>query len=290
MAISAALSDPVTIRSLHVYPVKGCAAVDVDASELDARGLIVGDRQAMIVDATTGAFLSQRHEPRLARLIATLDAGQLTLRWPGASPTTLGVTMNGPSRSVTVWDDTFEAIDCGDAISASLSAFVGRAVRLVRLPRESTRVVDAYWAGEGLATTFADLAPILVTSTRSLDDLNARRATHGRSPVEMARFRPNVVIDGLDAWREDEVGSLHGDAGSLSLFKPSARCKVIELWPPTGDATGDAVLASLAAFRGLRNRRGTFGVMFGQNATFRSVGRRATTLRVGDALAVGPQG
>lgn len=278
---------PVTIRSLHIYPIKGCAAVDVDRIAFDGDGLIEGDRRAMIVDEATGAFVSQRHEPTLATLVATLDGiGHLTLQFPGATPATLTTTMNGPKRRVTVWDDTFDAIDCGDAVATSLSDWLGRAVRLVRLPARPTRVVDAYWTADEIVTSFADLAPILVTSSASLMDLNRRRAEAGQSPIEMARFRPNVVIDGLDAWREDGVGQLDGDRYSIQFIKPCARCKVIELDPRSGDATGDQVLASLAAFRAMQNRRGTRGVMFGQNAIARMSSMYPAVMQVGDMLGV----
>ena len=152
-----------------------------DAIEVGGGGLIVGDRRVMLVDAVTGAFISQRHEPKLARLVATLADGRLTLRWGDGGPASVGVTMNGPTRSVTVWDDAIEAIDLGGAIAARLGTLLGRAVRLVRLPDAPARAVDAYWAGPDVATTFADFAPILVTSTASLDDLNARRVS--RRPV-----------------------------------------------------------------------------------------------------------
>ena len=271
------------VRSLHVYPVKGCAAVDADAIAFDADGLIVGDRQLMIVDADGGAFVSQRHEPRLATLRAIYAIDAVTLATPD-DQRVVSTQDDGPTRAVTVWDDTFDAIDLGDAAARWLSAWLGRAVRLVQLPARSPRSLDPYWADAGTRTSFADLAPVLVASTASLDDLNARRTVTGHAPIEMARFRPNVVVDGMTPWMEDDVAALAGDAGTLRLIKPCARCKVIELAPTTGDATGDDVLASLAAFRAGRNRRGSAGVFFGVNATF--TGPAGGVLRRGDSLDI----
>lgn len=288
----------ITIRSLHIYPVKGCAAVDVQHVPFTRDGLIGGDRSAMIVDAASGAFISQRHEPRLATLRTAWSAGfvpMLVLKLPNGWQE-VEFLETSRRRPVTVWDDTFEATDLGDRAARFLSDWLGRPVRLVGLPGRSPRVIDPYWAGEDARSGFADLAPVLVTSTSSLADLNARRAEAGQAPIEMGRFRPNVVLDGLPAWEEDRIGALQSrtlsiphsahDGAALHLIKPCARCKVIELDPTDGAATGDEVLASLAKFRAGRNRRGTAGIFFGQNAVVRGGG--GWSLRVGETLTAVP--
>lgn len=45
----------------------------------------------------------------------------------------------------------------------------------------------------------------------SLDDLNARLAAKGAPAIPMNRFRPNVVVSGLDAYEEDYVEHLDAD-------------------------------------------------------------------------------
>ena len=42
--------------------------------------------------------------------------------------------------------------------------------------------------------SLADEAPYLLTSTSSLKDLNQRMQKRGKDPVDMRRFRPNIVI------------------------------------------------------------------------------------------------
>jgi uncharacterized protein YcbX len=102
----------------------------------------------------------------------------------------------------------------------------------------------------------------------------------------MERFRPNVVVSGLPAFGEDGISALRTLDGRLTLrmIKPCARCNVTELDPQTGDAPGDEVLRSLAAFRTMTNRRGSRGVMFGQNAVVDTAG--GVSLAVGETLEV----
>lgn len=62
----------------------------------------------------------------------------------------------------------------------------------------------------------------------SLEDLNSRVA----EPMDMNRFRPNIVIDGsVPAWAEDDwqsftLGGQPGRAIAFRSLKPCARCKV----------------------------------------------------------------
>jgi uncharacterized protein len=278
---------PITIASLHLYPVKGCRAVDVTSITTSPDGLLVGDRAAMIVDASTGRFISQRHEPRLTQLIASLTEGGLHLAWEGRP--SINVIRNAVAlpRQVTVWDDTFDADDAGDAAADWISTAIDRPARLVWLRQVSNRALDSFWAGsDGVTTSFADLAPVLLTNIASLDELNDRRCTEGRSPIAMARFRPNVVVSGLQAFGEDGVAALQtlDRRLTLKLIKPCARCSVPELDPQTGDASEDDVLRSLAGFRTQSNRRGTRGIMFGQNAIVQA--GAGGVLRVGETLEV----
>ena len=50
------------IRSLHIYPVKSCAGIDLSESPVDQAGLAF-DRRWMVVSG--GQFLTQRGQARL---------------------------------------------------------------------------------------------------------------------------------------------------------------------------------------------------------------------------------
>ena len=179
----------VHISAMFVYPIKSCAAVPVPACDLDARGL-VGDRSYMVVDPD-GSFLTQREVPALATVTATLDAG-LQVTTPGGS----APAIPGASRTVTVWEHTGPALDCGDAVAELLSAHLGRECRLVATAAGHDRPTEL---GDG-HVGFSDGYPLLITSEASLADLNARLP----EPLPMNRFRPNLVVSGAAAFDEDQ--------------------------------------------------------------------------------------
>jgi uncharacterized protein len=261
------LSDvAVRLQSLHLHPVKSCAVVDVAEALLVETGLEF-DRSWMVVDGD-GRFVSQRELPRMALVRQTLRHADLLLRAPGMLTLHLALdAVEAPCR-VRVWNDEVAAYDMGGLAAQWFSDFLGRPLRLVRFDPGQRRLSSREWTGEIEAeNAFADAFPLLVASTASLAELNRRLAAQGASPVTMARFRPNLVLDGLDAHGEDfldEIG-FEGDSGPirLKLVKPCTRCSIPDVDPASGE-TGHAVGDTLAAYRADARMKGA--LTFGMNA------------------------
>lgn len=251
---------PIAARvvGLFVYPVKGAAGIAVDGWPLTARGL-EHDRRWMIVDAG-GRYLSQRVLPRLVRLRPELGGDGLHLTADGERLAVVPLADSGEPCEVEVWGDRVAALAPDPAADRVLSAWIGRAVRLVRFPEDARRACDPRFAPPGSHTGFADGFPLLVTSEASLDELNAALA----EPVPMDRFRPNLVIGRAPPGAEDRAGALAlADGSRLLLVKPCARCVVTTVDQATGSTTGKEPLATLVRLR--RNPRKA-GAFFGQNA------------------------
>jgi uncharacterized protein YcbX len=115
---------------------------------------------------------------------------------------------------------------------------------------------------------------LLVASTASLDELNRRLNVQEQAPVTMQRFRPNLVLDGLDAHGEDFIDEITFDDGAirLRLVKPCSRCSIPDVDPDSA-ATGHAVGDALAAYRA--DARVGGALTFGMNAVVvEGVGRQ----------------
>lgn len=250
-----------SIQSLWVYPVKSCAGVQVSTATCTDLGLLY-DRRFMVCHATSARLLSQRQLPRMALITVSMDAdviagivpgdnATLTLSAPDMPPLT--VPLHPPAQldpdaitTCTVWEWKGPAFDVGKEASEWLTTFLGRPARLVRYlgaggqqhgtidipPRTgdhpqvdslgALRPTDPSWA-PGAATAFADGFPLLLTTTASLRDLNAR----GNTSILMNRFRSNVVVDGeLAAWEEDQWKVVQIGELTLENVKPCGRCTV----------------------------------------------------------------
>ena len=272
----------VHLESIHVYPVKSCAGVALDRGPVVETGIDL-DRSWMVVDAT-GRFVSQRELPRMALVRITLKSDEMILRAPGMLAVHVAVDRVEERTEVEVWNDRVAAFDMGALCAQWFSDFLGTKLRLVRFDPDVRRLSPARWTGALEAeNAFQDAFPLLVASTASLAEINSRLGRAGHEPVTLARFRPNLVLGGLDAHGEDQLDEIvfASDEGPvrIKLVKPCTRCSIPDVDPASGDA-GHAVGDALAQYRADPRMDGA--LTFGMNAVI--------VEGVGRTLAVGVRG
>ncbi|GAN59295.1 MOSC domain-containing protein [Acetobacter cibinongensis] len=261
-----------TISTLHLYPVKALRGLNQSSLTLHPWGP-EGDRRWMVVEPD-GTFLTQRTLPAMARLTATPTRNGLELSTAGASPCSVPFPApDTPSQPVRVWKDTVPAQDAGAEAAYWLSQHLGRPCRLVFMPTPAenrVRLIDA----QPTPVSFADGYPLLVATEASLSDLNKKLA----DPVPMARFRPNIVVAGTQAWAEDSWKIIRAGTAVLRISAPCSRCTVTTTDQETGVIPNrKEPLATLAQFH-----RTPKGIMFAQNAVVVQAG----TLKVGDSVDI----
>lgn len=278
------MSNDVTARidRLFVYPVKSCAGIEVREALLTETGLDL-DRAWMVVDEQ-GGFVSQRELPRMALVRPQLKLHEVVLRAPGMLALHLAIdTVEEPVR-VRVWDDEVAAYDMGAVAAQWFTDFLGRKLRLVRFDPEHQRLSDLQWTGGvPAANQFSDGYPLLLASTASLDLLNGKLAAQGQPAVGIERFRPNIVLSGVEAHDEDRldllrIATAEGEV-QLRPVKPCPRCPIPNIDPAS--AQSDPVVTdTLQAYR--RNEIVGGAVSFGMNAIV--IEGTDRTLRVGQAV------
>lgn len=260
------------VSGLWVYPIKSCRGVPVASWRVERRGLDE-DRRWMLVDAR-GKFVTQREEPRLAPVSVTFDGGALAVSAPGRDGIEVPRRIDQGSRiQVTIWRSSCEAL-VFDPGSRWFSELLDTEVRLVHMPDDVERAVNPDYGRAGDVVSFADGFPVLLVSEESLAGLNARLGV----PVEMRRFRPNLVVKGASPHAEDEWRRFRVGLVRFRGAKPSSRCVLTTRDPDTGVA-GKEPLATLSSYRARDGQ-----VYFGMNVTPDSTGE----LHVGDELSVEP--
>lgn len=256
----------IRLASLYVHPLKSCAGVAVDEALVIETGLEF-DRCWMVVDSD-GEFVTLRELPRLVLVQPTLRQLDMVLRAPGMLALHIAYDRVEVPVRVRVWNDEVAAYDMGDLAAQWFTDFLGRPLRLVRFDPDQKRLSDPRWTGSiDAENAFSDGYPLLVASTASLDELNRRLAEAGHTAVGMSRFRPNLVLEGLDAHGEDLVDELRFDTPEgpvvLKLVKPCPRCPMPNVDPATAEIT-PAVGDTLATYRAHPRIDGA--IAFGMNA------------------------
>jgi len=261
------------LSALCTYPVKSCRGIALDATRLTARGL-EHDREWMLVDSD-GRFLTQRELPRMAQIVPELSASALRLSAAGMPAFSVPLDGNAGRVTVTVWRDTLGALDQGDDAATRLSRWLDKQVRLVRFDPAERRYCNPQYVGErGAHHAFADGYPVLVISAASLADLNERLD----DPLPMNRFRPNIVLDGVEAFDEDHFTALCIGDVTLRLVKPCARCRITT----TDQVTAHVGIEPLPTLASYRRNDALDGVTFGMNAIV--MAGAGASIAVGDAV------
>lgn len=257
------------VTGLFIYPVKGLKGIAKDRAVLTPTGFEY-DRHWMVV-MPNGRMVTQRQIPEMALLTPSIVDGRLIIKAADGDLIDIPLREVPEQRvDVSVWNDNFEALDEGQRISDWLTRVLQfkHPLRLVRMAKDVIRPQsEPALLGPETSTQFADAAPFLVTNESSLDDLNNQLVLKGASPVPMNRFRPNIVISGLEAYSEYQTKQLSesNDRYRLQLCFPCERCIVTTTNQETAevDRAGQQPLATL---REMNTAPGHEGAYFGQNA------------------------
>ncbi|MCH8613744.1 MOSC domain-containing protein [Arsenicicoccus dermatophilus] len=273
------------VSALRVHPLKSAAPLPLDEAHVDPWGLR-GDRRWMLVE-TDGQMVTARKDPLLLHVTATpaggLDEPRLRLAAPGRPA--LEVTADGTSYlPSTIWGADVRGRHV-PAADAWLAEVVGRPVRLLWCDDPQDRQIDLDHAEPGETVVYQDGFPLLLTTTASLGlvqrwvDDAAREQGTGPVPLTMARFRPNVVVDGAleplveQGWDRVRIGEV-----TFRMAKHCGRC-VMTTYDPVTLAKTKEPLRSIAAHNTIGGR-----IVFGVNLVPESTG----TLHLGDPVVPSP--
>ncbi|GIZ10348.1 MOSC domain-containing protein [Flavobacterium sp. UMI-01] len=264
------------LSEIWIYPVKSLGGIALSHAKVTLRGLEY-DRRWMLVDEK-GTFITQREYPELALFQPSIANDSLVIchrdAIKGSVRFSLSQKNNSPKIEVLVWEDTVKAVEVDTAISAWFSRILGFGVRLVFMPEESHRKVDANYAvsSEDI-TSFSDGFPFLIIGQASLDDLNARL----ENPISIQRFRPNFVFTGGSAYEEENWTEFTIDNHTFYGVKPCGRCVVTTVDFEKGIFSGKEPLFTLSKYKKVGKK-----VIFGQNAITPKEG----ILQLGDEISV----
>ena len=268
-------TNHLVVDSLHVYPLKGAAGFSPRSWPVDERGLR-HDRRFMIVDAD-GVFISQRTNPRMALIRGEIAGDGLRISTAGGMIDVPFPLTNAPTLRATVWDDCFDVRIVDPNASRKLSEVLHAPAQLVWMPDDCERLTSIKRGEPRRHVSFADAAPLLLTTTAALEELNTRLQRSGSSAIPMDRFRPNVVVRGATAGADDHWRTLRIGNAAFRVSNACKRCKVITIDQSTGEFAGNDPLTTLATYRA----EGP-SVTFGQHMMAEASG----SISVGDAVAI----
>lgn len=253
----------IRVVGLNVHPVKSTAIRPVESATVERAGF-AGDRRWMIVDAD-GKLVSAREVPRLFAIKA--DSPQtgadvpsgLRLRAAGHPDLLLDGNSEGGAEEMPVRMHRHDLT--GAPVSPEADAWISAVtdqpgLHLVQCIDPTRRSLNPEFSREGDHTAYADGYPVTLGSLRSLAQLNdwiaegaVERGEDLPAPLPIARFRPNIVVDGdLDAFAEDGWQTLTVGEIPFRMAKLVDRC-VMTTVDPQGFSKGKEPIRTLARHR-----------------------------------------
>jgi len=276
----------IQVTDIYIYPVKSLKGVRLKEAETGLRGFKY-DREWMITDSDY-QFLTQREIEAMATITVSIAKDFLLLQ--SSKGNELKINLNakrGESVQVSIWRDTCNAFDEGEAASYwltdELGYWQGKTLRLVRFCSDRKRPVPAkYLHGREAESAFSDQFPYLITSWDSLKKLNEGLRENGKQEVTMARFRPNIVVSDIASIENKTSLNLTSQDGhyEFGLRKPCKRCKITTINQDTGEIID--FKEPLSTLTSLNFSSENYGAFFGQNAILLS--DQDCVISVGDLL------
>jgi len=270
--IKKSVTGAVTVSELNVYPVKSCAEVKLDCATPTARGF-EGDRIAQVTDKN-GKYCTPRDKDKGKLFLVSPEIwGEgLTFKSPDVDePLELDLstaTTTPVKVEVLEAPEKLTLQDYGDEAAAWFQKATGIPdCRLTGIGPDFQRSSmvnpaqgDAIPTEDGSApVSLADEAPYLLTNRASLDDLNKRLKARGKDAVDMRRFRPNIVVDGLKPWEEDTLKKIRINHVDFWVWQRCGRCTMTTIDRDTLER-GPEPLETLSTFRETDSGMRNFGV------------------------------
>ena len=264
----------IKISELYIYPVKSLAGIKLNQSQLSNFGL-QNDRRWLIVDKD-GLFMSQRTTPKMATIKTALHANQLVLTHNKKQMHVPLATTQSQNIKVTVWNDSLIAQRLSQDVDQWLSEILEQLCHLVYMPENAQRQIDTDFAKKDQYVSFADAFPILLVSQASIDDLNSKL----EKPVNINRFRPNIIITGVNAFQEDIWGKFVINTINYIAAKPCSRCIMPSINQEKGIQDNVKLLSVLNKYRKFDKK-----IKFGVNIYYEDDKKvKNQQLTVGDAI------
>ncbi|WP_163834170.1 hybrid-cluster NAD(P)-dependent oxidoreductase [Spartinivicinus ruber] len=263
--------QPACLSAITIYPIKSTAGLSVSQAMVNREGLAF-DRRFVLVDSN-GQFITGRQYPQLTLIKSVIIPAGLQISAPGMPTLTIEYAqLTSQYRPITVWKDTIQAQHSHEQYDQWFSQYLNKSCHLYFYGEHSHRSVKKR---PNEQVSFADGYPLLIVSEASLTDLNCRTA----EPVNMAQFRPNIVVSGTeafaeDSWQQIKIGEVH-----FEIDSPCTRCIFTTVNP--NNATKNQLkepLTTLAKYRSDENHN----IFFGQNLIALNEG----IISVGDPIEI----
>jgi uncharacterized protein YcbX len=268
------------LTSINIYPLKSARRLELTHSQVSPLGLEY-DRHWMLVDENN-RFISARLHPQLLMLSVEVSGAGFIATYPGLPGIYVRYPkMNADKVKANIWKDEVTVLDAGEKAAQWFSQMLEKPCRLVWSSLDSARLIkpgkfpELVIPADRRQLAFTDAMPILLTNTASLAALNQQLSR----PVNMHRFRPNLVVNGELPWEEEHWPLIQIGELRLQATKTCVRCVMTTYDMENGDRDPhNEPLKTLTEIHNEPQREAIFGMQF--------VALNSAVVKLGDRVKI----
>lgn len=209
------------IQNLYSYPIKSTQGINLKEVNITKIGF-ENDRYFGIAD-TQNKIITARENPKLLQIHTEINRNNLTIHF-GNESQTVDISNEHSSIKLFLFNKETTGKVFNNKINIWLSQILDAESKLVTIDNNQLRVT------EGTPISFSDCYPIHLISEDSVNALNNKLNT----PVEINRFRPNIIISGLKPFEEENWTHLTIGTCEFKVISQTERCTLITINPFTG--------------------------------------------------------
>jgi len=288
------------VKQLYIYPIKSLLPIPLTSATLGKHGFKY-DREFLLIRLLPDdkfEHLTIKTVGKLCLLQPTLDpSGESFTVHHVKNPSNISPSIPLPPPEsflsttkvypIQIFDGAGTGHDMGDEYADFFSTALGETnLRFVYIGVSRAVHPALTPPNHPQSTAFADAAPLLLTTTASLNEVSGRLGEG--EEMDITKFRPNIHISvpastepyDEEMWAEVEIGGLLMDC----TFN-TPRCQSLNVDYETGDyKTGEKMVLKKIMTKDRRvNPMFKFKGCFGRYACCRELG---ATVRIGDAVVV----
>ena len=216
----------IKVKNIFIYPIKSMPGISLETTFITPN-CIQGDRTMMLID-DRNKFVTLREEPQLTNFQLKIENESLIISVDREVIKIDEYAWSKNCEDVKIWNDKVQSITALPEINEWLSDHLKKSVRLVKKHRVDSRSKQTT---QGVVNTnYVDSYPLLLLSAETVKHIGTM-VNHVLSPL---RFRPNIVIQGVEEYGEDDIKTLQSNHLFFNVDKECYRCKIINMSEATG--------------------------------------------------------
>lgn len=244
------------VTHLFTYCLKSSRGLEQQSVICKTTGFL-NDRTVAVIDSDNKIITGREH-PQLLRFSSKIDNATMEINYDDSERYTFQIPKAFDSSvEVRLFRNNVHGHLFSEEANEMVSKLLEGSFRLIYMGNSIRPLLPKRGGKEGEFTAYADSSPVHLINLKTLEYLNSKL----KKKVSLRHFRPNIVIDGGQAFEEDTWANIDINGHHFRVQEKTQRCIFTTIDPETYSKNKSLQpLAMIAKIRAKSGSRPTFGI------------------------------